>query len=327
MRGEGAAHPLRGPVVLLLVCAESSFACNIPVFRYALEYWPAAPYLLSVAQADQTQVEEWVRSSAATIGMPNLEVQVEGGGRPPGLAILPPEPNAGVALWSGSMEREVFEKVVDSPARRRIVDCLVSGQAAAWVLLEGATPEENQHLAALLEGELARLEKELRLPVDPATPGIEPAQPVFSVLPVSRTDPAEAFLVQSLLAGEPDLAGEEYAGAPMAFPIFGRGRLLYALVGAGITPRNIEEACRFVVGPCSCQVKDLNPGFDLLLAADWSAVLETLREESEEAVLRTGSPASAGQGAALRNLLLTMAILSGVVLISVLFFFQRERIP
>jgi hypothetical protein len=59
----------------------------------------------------------------------------------------------------------------------------------------------------------------------------------------------------------------------MAFPVFGRGRVLWALVGAGIAKENIAEAGEFLTGPCSCQVKSLNPGCDLLLAADWESAL------------------------------------------------------
>jgi hypothetical protein len=45
------------------------------------------------------------------------------------------------------------------------------------------------------------------------------------------------------------------------------------LIGAGITPDNIHESAAFLVGACSCEVKDLNPGFDLLLTANWDVLL------------------------------------------------------
>ena len=46
-------------------------------------------------------------------------------------------------------------------------------------------------------------------------------------------------------------------------------RQLYALVGKGIAPHTIGAACSFIAGPCSCQVKGQNPGFDLLMSVDW----------------------------------------------------------
>ena len=90
--------------------------------------------------------------------------------------------------------------------------------------------------------------------------------PSFSMLRLDRSNEEEAFFVASLLQSEEDLMG---IAEPMAFAVFGRGRVLYALVGQGINPSNIRRACEFIIGPCSCQVKDTNPGIDLLLKATW----------------------------------------------------------
>lgn len=46
---------------------------------------------------------------------------------------------------------------------------------------------------------------------------------------------------------------------------------MYALVGPGINPEMIMKACAFIVGPCACEIKSDNPGFDLLLEADWES--------------------------------------------------------
>lgn len=64
----------------------------------------------------------------------------------------------------------------------------------------------------------------------------------------------------------------------MAFPIFGRGRVLCALVGEGISEMNVEEVCGFVSGACSCVVKYQNPGVDMLMDVRWDAAL--MGEES-----------------------------------------------
>jgi hypothetical protein len=60
----------------------------------------------------------------------------------------------------------------------------------------------------------------------------------------------------------------------MAFPIFGRGRALYALVGNGIAPDLIEEASQFLCGACQCTVKRENPGVDLLMHVAWDQLVE-----------------------------------------------------
>lgn len=93
----------------------------------------------------------------------------------------------------------------------------------------------------------------------------------FSILALSRTDPEEQMLLVMLLNSEPDL--HEYADEPMAFPVFGRGRVLCALVGAGIRADNIREIVAFMTGPCGCEIKAMNPGIDLLMAANWDAAV------------------------------------------------------
>jgi hypothetical protein len=105
---------------------------------------------------------------------------------------------------------------------------------------------------------------------EPATSSVN-LKVAFSIVRVSRDDPNERAFVSMLLKSEPDL--EDFS-MPMAFPVFGRGRALYALVGKGINADTIHEACEFLIGACSCQVKDLNPGVDLLMAVAWEDLIE-----------------------------------------------------
>ena len=86
--------------------------------------------------------------------------------------------------------------------------------------------------------------------------------------------------METLLSSEPDLHGRD---EPMAFPVFGRGRVLYALVGAGVNADNVRHALDFLVGGCSCTIKRENPGVDLLLTADWSVITPTTPEETAAA--------------------------------------------
>ena len=50
----------------------------------------------------------------------------------------------------------------------------------------------------------------------------------------------------------------------------------------------IHDLTEFLCGACSCQVKEQNPGFDLLLSTDWNAAL--FGEDSE------GPPPEAAAG-------------------------------
>ena len=45
-------------------------------------------------------------------------------------------------------------------------------------------------------------------------------------------------------------------------------------MGDGIKRETIDRAATFLIGKCSCEVKEKNPGADLLLAADWDAAVK-----------------------------------------------------
>jgi hypothetical protein len=141
-------------------------------------------------------------------------------------------------------------------------------------LLESGDAEKDNAAAAVLTAELKKLESELKLPELTAAPEDEliaatPLKIAFSLIRVPRSE-SESGLAAMLLSSEPDLVA---LPEPMVFPVFGRGRALLALIGAGITEKNIFDAAEFLVGPCSCQVKEQNPGFDLLLSADWQTIV------------------------------------------------------
>jgi hypothetical protein len=110
------------------------------------------------------------------------------------------------------------------------------------------------------------------------------------------------MLLTLLSKSEPDL--DEYADEPMVFPVFGRGRVLFTLIGEGITSDNIRETIAFLVGPCGCEIKMMNPGVDILMAANWDAAAmrfyeefyETYDEVPELTGVMPEAPAEAGTG-------------------------------
>jgi hypothetical protein len=57
-------------------------------------------------------------------------------------------------------------------------------------------------------------------------------------------------------------------------PVIGRGRAVGALAGDALKADAVADLAEFVTGSCSCEVKELNPGFDLLVSADWEALLD-----------------------------------------------------
>jgi len=186
------------------------------------------------------------------------------------------------AVWpvvhSGKLDGKLAQNIIDSPARRKVAKRLLSGDSAVWVLLESGDKKKDDAAAKTLEEELARMNEELQLPEQAPAPDIEGYEDeisvelklAFTVLRISRTDPAERMFVKMLLGSEEGLDKEK---GPMAFPIFGRGRALAAFVGEGINDEQIEDASIFLVGKCSCQVKNLNPGTDIMFSVNWDAAL------------------------------------------------------
>ena len=143
-----------------------------------------------------------------------------------------------------------------------------------WLLLESGDKAKDDAAARTLEEQTKTMEELLQLPdmtgdpvlMGPGAPDVSALRIDFPVMRVSRTDRAEGFLVAMLVGTEADLKTFD---EPIAFPIYGRGRALYAFVGKGINPDTVGQACAFLVGGCSCEIKAGNPGTDLLIRADW----------------------------------------------------------
>lgn len=287
---------------MAIAIAQAGHACSVPVFRYALEHWPSDPFELIVfhqghltpaqesdlsaleaidptkpANITTTRVDlasepndEWKTLAAMITGKPLPHLMLRfprSSGRPqPILTLSLAEAKTRPALW-------------DSPARETIADRIGQGESAVWVMIESGDKARDDATAALIEARLEYLMSVLSLPkldeLDIANGLVSiPESDLrldFTLLRVSRTDPAEQTFLTLLLKTE---TGLDKVRAPIVIPVFGRGRALYALVGDGIRPETIEQAATFLIGKCSCQVKEKNPGTDLLFATDWGALIK-----------------------------------------------------
>ncbi len=166
-------------------------------------------------------------------------------------------------------------ELVDSPVRRELIQRLASGQSLVWLFVASGNESADATARMTLESELRTLTSKLELPKltdDPedAIKGGPPLRIEFSILELAINDQREWALREVLLGSEPDLRA---LNEPMAFPVFGCGRALWPLVGAGISAENVRESAVFATGACSCQVKEQNPGFDLLLSGKWEELL------------------------------------------------------
>jgi hypothetical protein len=274
-------------VAILPSLSNDSQACNVPAFRYALERWSADPYQILVYHETrpQSRALELLQKPTANCSLRRVDVTT-----PDGKALAqqrkiaafpwvevfyPVDVHARIPLWSGPLEAHAVARILDSPARSAIAKRLLGGEVAVWVLIRSGREREDSRALQTLRTNLERASSTLRMPVigtDLNGNAIEVTDfktyPVsFGLIEVSRDDPREEMLVNSLLESEPDLAQQD---EPIAFPVFGRGRALYALVGEGIQESNIMEACRSLLNWCSCEIKAQNPGTDLLISADWS---------------------------------------------------------
>jgi hypothetical protein len=284
---------LRWPIlaVVYFAMAPATPACTIPVFRYALERWELAPYEVIVFHRDALPADDRAAlealprqgnftSRSAAVDDP-LDPILAGlwewqrkAATLPWVVVRRPEatPTTPV-MWSGPLDRARLKPFADSPARQRIVGELRGGASGIFVLLESGDRAADAAAGELLRTQLAKLEKLVKLPEQRGDgPRIRLALPLkvsLPVLEVKRDDPDEALFVQVLLGSEPQLAGIR---GPILFPVFGRGRLLGSLYGKDLNRDSLFEVVSFLCGECSCEVKELNPGMDLPISADWPAI-------------------------------------------------------
>lgn len=295
--------------LIIVLCIPTSLtvqACEIPVYQYALENWDTDAYEVTVfhegpLSATDREVVGLLREGADhRDGHGNLTVRTvdlegnpdaimlhrwreRGGDELPWMvASYPPAKRLSRPAWAGPLTRANARSLLDSPLRRTIASELTRRVTAVWVLLESGNRGKDNAAAALLERELQRLEETLVLPALEAWGGdggeIEAPPVRFTMHRLSRDSAREQMLIEMLMHSEGDLS-TEFAREPMVFPIYGRGLILYALVGAGINEWTIMKAAEFVTGPCSCEVKADNPGTDLLIALDWNALVRQTVQE------------------------------------------------
>ena len=309
--------PLGWMALFLMVLGSASFSwgCSVPVFRYALEKWESDPYVMTVfhdkplSKAEQKRLQQlsvaiedqknplnlvirqvdltqnptermkqlWERQQQKTLPWITIEY--------PESADLKRKLPSVRQLWNGSFNELDVEGLIDSPLRKKLATELVSGKTSVWLFIESGNADQDRKVYASLQRQLKRLEQSLELPepdpqdlvdgnisVDPKTLKIQ-----FSILKLSRKDPKEQFLLKMLLNSEDDLWD---FSEPMAIPIFGRARILYVLIGAGITNEDpsaqfVRQACELMTGACTCTVKTGNPGTDMLLRFNWERHIES----------------------------------------------------
>jgi hypothetical protein len=286
-----ASAALAGCVALSVSLAS---ACTIPVFRYALERWESDRFLVIVyydarlTTEQNSTIAELAKRSSSAGGPLNIEVIRYDLTSPPPLKlpdIVPPgakrplpwvEVRARVAgtrtvvRWEGSLAEAIdLPGLFDSPARREIVRRILDGHSSVWLLI--APEEQAQPLSVRLQATLDVVTRDMELSKGIGLPGSElyasiPLEIRYSVLPLSHTDQNEQQFLKWLAAS----TSGWHTDAAYIIPVFGRCRALDVIPHAEADELLIEDVANFLCGACSCQVKQANPGFDLLASVNWN---------------------------------------------------------
>ena len=283
--------------------ATVAFACSTPVFRYALERWAADPYDVAIVSrgplsaADRALVDRLNAAAAASPAPLNIAVRTvdldatpdealaaaskSGDPKRPTIVLYYPTHKDEKRLaYAAPLDAAAVDALLDSPVRREVGKRLMNNHSVVWVFVDSSDAAANEVAIAQLNKTLGQLEKEISAAAPSSAEGAAVAPDVvadlskvkikFSLLRIKADDAGERVFKKILLNSEDELD----ASKPMVFPIFGRGRALYAIAGRGINESNIAAAVSFLTGACSCEVKAQNPGTDVPLATDW-----TLSEE------------------------------------------------
>lgn len=298
--------------VLLGTCLVSlsiAHACKIPVFRYALERWPADNYsMVAIVNGEPSESVQAALRELEAIDRRRVNVNVEvidlaklteaelwsveglaNTDDAPMLQVFYPENDAKQRqiCWTGDLTTCNIRRWQSSPVREQIVAELGSGASAVWVVIEGPDPSENNQFHSRLNQALAKAESQLSIPAgvikrqdaarvlqeDPSASMDDvlrcdiPLQVKFATVVLRNDDPNELAL-QAMADG---IAGD--ARPPFAIPIFGRGRMIEPLSQSKFSEASVVSVCSYLFEECSCSVKSLNPGIDVMIAANWQQLL------------------------------------------------------
>ncbi len=294
--------------LLWLTASAGAQACNIPVFRYALERWNADEVEIVVFMdqrltKEQSDYIEKLQQQSVTAGGPvNCRVapvmvrddetdseqtlwhSLRQAGETVKLPFVVARSRSGrgriMNHWKASLDQTIAQgPLQDSPARTEIVNRLLRGDAVVWLVLRPDTSTASKNAAdsctERLKQQCQLLPRQLQLPDGIGLPGSElysdvPLLLQFSVLEIDGSDRREQYLIEQLTGFRQE---EWQQGEALVVPVFGRGRVLEVIPASEVSPQLVKELAEFLCGACSCQVKEQNPGFDLLLSTAWTSRL------------------------------------------------------
>lgn len=150
----------------LLTTVTVVFACQVPVFRFALERWEADAYSVVITpgssgklSSDEEKVLEFLESVRSDMNIAanvtvKLDEEAKGSGASSELSLFFPRKIPGMPMkpiWSGPATMENARNIVDSPSRREIVKRLLAGESTIWLLVESGESEADDAAAKTME--------------------------------------------------------------------------------------------------------------------------------------------------------------------------------
>ncbi|MEI7905175.1 MAG: hypothetical protein WCI43_07160 [Candidatus Firestonebacteria bacterium] len=322
-------HRKTAILLLVFIIAAAASACSVPVFRYALEKWEPSNYRLFIVFAGKPSVSDnellvllkdriaGRKTARANIMFETVDLSGEldeetraslteaKGRKPPYILVLFPSVEyEGSALKTEEkaaficfFERQSLEMIFSSPVRDELAKDLSGEVSVDWLFLESGDASADKEAFETLSSAIKKAEKSIVLPepseADYAEVRKAPSKVNFKIIRVKKNDPREVFLVSSLLG----FSGIKLETGPAVFAVYGKGRAFMCLQGELLNTRNIISAAGYLCGPCSCQIKEQNPGIDLLLSADWESMINrTVTAEAETLPLAGIFPSETAPG-------------------------------
>jgi hypothetical protein len=276
-------------LTLLIICyfyvMSSLMACTNPVYMYAFDHWRPDYYdavIMYKGSLSDSQVKtidilnEAISAGKLNIRLQTIDIESDSARNKyhlkedntveyPRLSLwFPKEMGNTSPFWSVKLSEENIKAIIQSPARISLINDLQRGVPSVWIFIPSGKKETDQKA-------LSTLQREIKLANDSLKKDMqnESKTAVFvplSIITLAKDKPAEAYTLCMLLNA---LGGIENTSGPKVLPVFGRGRLLCKVQDQMIQKEIIQSLCKFVTGPCACQVKESNPGMDLLLYSDW----------------------------------------------------------
>lgn len=180
-----------------------------------------------------------------------------------------------LVVWSGELSAWDSAVILASPVRTQLCQNLMRGDAIVWLMIRSKDDAKNAAARKVLVEKNKDLSQQIELPDGIGLPGSELFSEVpllldFTIAEVNRDDAKEQFLLSLFRRFDAQAFDSD---EPLFIPVFGRGRALEVIPASRLDAGMIGDLTAFLCGACSCQVKERNPGFDLLLTMPWQEKL------------------------------------------------------